>query len=242
MNTPQIDRMTMAGLKLMAGMTVLAAAFAAAADASPLTMQVTGVDWSKGGDVAILVDGHAVTEFAGAINIKLDGIPFQAMCVDLFTGIGIEAIPVNPFSPFTVNNAARAAWLFVNQFGSVTTAVNGEALQLAIWDIIHDGGDGLSAGRVRASVGVGTPSAVVAGANQYLSASVGQTSGLASVYISVNGPTYKQSLMSNYLGTGGWTPPSDQGSPVPEPGGMGLSAIGMATLAAGMYWKRRRAQ
>jgi hypothetical protein len=216
------------------------AACALSAGASPISMQVVSLDWSKGGSLQMLVDGHLESEYAGAINIRLDGVNYQAMCVDLFTSIGYETIAVNPYSPYSVNNAARAAWLFATQFGSVHTAVAAEALQLAIWDVIHDGGDGLGAGRIRASTRIGTPLAVVTAANQYLTMSVGQTSGEASVYISIYGADAKQSLMSNYLGFGSWSPPVDQGSPAPEPGSLGLGALGSACLIAGLYWKRRR--
>jgi hypothetical protein len=196
-----------------------------------MTMSVVGTDTFLGGNIKMIADGSVVTYFAGAIKITLDGAPYEALCVDLFHSIGIETISVNPFNPFGTTNGARAAWLYSTQFPSVDSVVEGEAIQLAVWDIIHDSGDGLAAGLVRANTAIGTPTTVLSLANQYISMSVGQTSGDASIYISVNGPSAKQSLMSVYLS------PQHQAGEVPEPETFALTGFGLLIAAA--YLRRR---
>jgi hypothetical protein len=219
------------------------AGLAIPASATPITMQVVAADTAIGGYMNLLVDGATVNDFVGGIKIKLDGVAYEALCVDLFHSIGIETIQVNPFSPFESSGWARAAWLYVNVLPGVHTVSAGEALQLAVWDIVHDGGDGFNAGRLRANTAIGTPQAVLDLANTYLSNSLSKTSGTASIYISVDGPTAKQALLSAYVGAGtGWTPPSGQQTlPTPEPSTLALSGFALAATL-GLALRRRRAK
>ena len=66
----------------------------------------------------------------------------------------------------------------------------GAALQLAIWDVVHDGGDGFAAGRIRQSADALNPtdSIVLSLANSFLSASLGQTQTGGIVYVNVPAP------------------------------------------------------
>lgn len=91
--------------------------------------------------------------YAGAVNITVsdtvDGtVDTIAFCVDLFTSSGLSTYNTTLQSPSTVTNGGRVAWL-LQSLPSVDTATEGSGLQLAIWDIVHDNGDGLAAGVVR---------------------------------------------------------------------------------------------
>lgn len=217
----------------------VATVLALSASGSPVETRVLGVDSSRGGAIYLEADGRTVRDFAGFINIALDGVLHEAICVDIFTSIGLETISVNPFSPFAVTNAARASWLYATQFDLINSILAGEALQLAVWDIIHDGGDGFSAGHIRANTSIGTPTGVLTAANQYLTMSAGKTSGAASVYISVDGPAARQSLLSSNIGGTVWAPPLYRAEPVPEPAGLALGGLGVASLGLGLYLKKK---
>ena len=141
---------------------------------------LTGVDWSRGGMTTFLADGVEETGFAGVIQANYDGTPLELFCVDLFTGISFGDYASNTVFPRAVRHEDRAAWLYLSVFPGVTTAEQGEALQLAIWDIVHDGGDGFGAGRVQASVN--SNSSVILFADSYLIASLGQSSFDASIF------------------------------------------------------------
>ena len=87
----------------------------------------------------------------------------------------------------------------------------GEGLQIAIWDIIHDGGDGPNQGRIQASVG--TPLDVVQNWGNFLVSSQGQR---YQTLIGVLQPL---------------PPPAPTRENVPEPGSLGLLAVGFTSLA-----------
>ena len=73
-------------------------------------------------------------------------------------------------------NLKRVAWLLNNYYP--TNAVTGAGLQLAIWDIMSDNGDGFTSGLVRKSTSNGSPTnaTVLADAIQYEALSVGKSS------------------------------------------------------------------
>jgi Thioester domain len=98
-----------------------------------------------------------VTESAGVMSIQVDGGPtLDAFCADVFTGIA-GSTSYNS-TVFSTNSApyTRVAWLIANVLptivsGSGTAQQQGAALQVAIWDVIHDSGDGLDAGLLQRS-------------------------------------------------------------------------------------------
>ena len=168
----------------------------------------TGVDWNRGGSVWINENGTPQDAyFAGVVLITLtqNGQQYNrdTMCVDLFTDIYLGVTyNSNILTPEAAPGVglARVSWLLDNtllptqgnQYTSllptsdwITTSAQGEGLQLAIWDITGDGGDGFSAGRVQASTAPGqmTDPVVLAWAQAYESLSAGHTSDQAFVYV-----------------------------------------------------------
>lgn len=199
--------------------------------ASAATITVTGVDATRGQSIFVLADGQVVETYAGAIVIALDGgSTMPVMCVDLFTHINInDSFGVNYVLPADldpdISRGLRAAYLYVTQFGNVSSSIAGAAMQLAIWDIIHDGGDGFSAGRIQASTTVGqaTDPAISIAALQYVTFALNYQQGPtnATIFRNVDGPYVKQQLM---------------GASVPEPASMVMMSCGIALLG----WRKMR--
>ncbi len=198
----------------------------------------TGVDSSLGEGIWIDENGTPVDAyFAGVIEITLtsDGgeqYDRDTLCVDLFTDIylGVE-YNTDVVDPDSVpgGNLARVAWLVDNallpaqnqgissQLPSsdwVDTAAQGAGIQLAIWDIVSDGGNGFSSGSVQASTTAGelTDPTVLAWAEEYEALSLGQSSDSAFVYenTAIGSGTPAQMLEGPEFADGG-------PQPVPEP-------------------------
>ncbi len=216
------------------------------------TVTVTGVDTTQGQNLYFLQDGSVVQGYAGAIVVNANSASTSVLCVDLFTNINLNDVFqvnfLNPqyLDPANTDRGLKSAFLFVTQFGqissylssqnpSITLAQATAALQLAIWDIVHDGGDGLSAGRIRSSSASGqsTEAAVLTAAMQHIQFSLNYQSGPinATVWRHVNGPLAKQQLLGFYQ------PGTENG--VPEPGSSLLIGCGLGLLAWRHYKERK---
>jgi hypothetical protein len=183
------------------------------------TLFVSGLDTARGGNVDFKENGTDVNGYAGAIFAAFDGIDVTPLfCVDLFTNISVPStVNSTPIAP--TGNQTRAAWLYVNQLSTVTDAIAGMAFQLAIWDIMHDNGDGIASGSVQAAAT--TPLAVATAWTNYLTLSLGQSlSTGVSIYQNTN--ISDGSPAQNLIGAP---------APTPEPGTWALVAIGMAGMA-----------
>jgi hypothetical protein len=189
--------------------------------ADPYTIDATGVDWSRGANIWINEDGNPVqTYFTGVIFLTLTDTSNShtwnrdTLCVDLFTDIYIgNTYNTRVLSPADVSgkNMPRVAWLVDNALlpaentnyvsllprsDWVTNSAQGAGIQLAIWDIVVDNGDGFSNGRVQASTGTPTPPDVIYWATNYEALSLGKSSYSAYVYSNYdNGGTPFQMLM-----------------------------------------------
>ena len=119
--------------------------------------------------------------------------------MDYFFPIRYGNHDVNLFGQNSINNGGRIDWMLRNtlpainaQFDASLKQKQGAALQLAIWDVVHDGGDGFAAGRIRQSADVLNPTdsivIVLSLANSFLSASLGRTQTGGIVYVNVPGP------------------------------------------------------
>jgi hypothetical protein len=159
------------------------------------------------------VVNDAVTEnFAGVVQAKLNGNQtFDVLSVDMFTPFTVGATytvttlkPNDPRIKFTSVNMARAAWLYSTYMPVVNAAadknVQAAALQLAVWDVIHDGGDGLSQGKVRAASNVdANTQRVYALATAMIVTSVGQASNAAAILMNTEGPNGPQTVITSAL-------------------------------------------
>jgi hypothetical protein len=188
-----------------ARLAVALLAFAAFASADSF-IDAYNIDSSRGGFMWIDENGAPTNVYAGVIDIALteNGQTYyrDTLCVDLFTdideGVTYETQVLDP-SMVPGRQLGRVAWLIDNalmptqnqNYSSVlpssdwvTSPAQGEGIQLAIWDITNDGGNGLSTGGVQASSDPNnpTPSNVLNWANQYESLSAGHTSNQAFVY------------------------------------------------------------
>jgi hypothetical protein len=123
----------------------------------------------------------------------------------------------------------------------VTNSAQGAGIQLAIWDIVENNGDGLYAGTVQASTPSNstdpnnqTPADVLNWANFYETLSTNQSSGLAFVYDNVN--------LSNGARVQMLEGPefADNGPvPSPEPSTCQFMLVSLAG-GIGLWFRRRR--
>ncbi len=224
--------------------------------ADTYTITPTGVDSTRGEGVWMNENGSNVSQyFLGVIFITLTDQQTGAqwnrdtLCVDLFTDINVNVTyGTTLLDPSVVpgKHLDRVAWLIDNallptqsstassQLPSsdwATTTTQGAGIQLAIWDIVHDNGDGFSSGSVQASTDPLHPTDpdVFSWANVYESLSNNQSSNAAYVYnnVSLSNGAPAQMLAGPIF--------TDNGpSPVPEPadwativliGAIGLIAI-----------------
>lgn len=221
------------------------------------TIVAPGVDWSRGESIWISEDGVSQNAyFAGVIFISLsqNGVQYSrdTLCVDLFTDIYLGVTyDTNVLNPDAVpgKELNRISWLVDNAllptqdpvYNSalptvdwVASPAQGAGIQLAIWDITHDNGDGFSAGRVQASTipGQATDPAVLAWANLYEGLSFGKTSDLAFVYDNwaIGSGTPAQMLEG---------PRFRDGGPMPSPEPSTLALAGTALIEIGLCRRRR---
>jgi hypothetical protein len=232
-----------------------------AASASTIIV-VSGLDTSRGsGGLVIREDGvDNALYFTGVIDISLtqgsQTFLRDSLCVDLFTDIFVGA----PYGTALLQpqdlpqkNLTRASWLIDNALmpstdptlaaDFVASAAQGMGIQLAIWDIVHDNGDGFSAGRVQAANtsdsnnnGLGaTNASVLAWAQTYEALSLGQSNNQAFVYNNVdmgNGLPAQMLIGPQFF----------DGGPQPAPEPQTLMPMGMALIAVslGLRWGIRK--
>ncbi len=197
------------------------------------TIIVVGTDNNLGENIYLRENGSNETAWAGGIDVRVDGYARILFCVDLFVNISTETY--NTVLDFAdTPNLKRVAWLLNNYYP--TNAVTGAGLQLAIWDIMSDNGDGFTSGLVRKSTSNGNPTnaAVLADAIQYEALSVGKSSTNAVIYhnFAIPGGAPAQTLI------GLW--PTD-GGPIatPEPASIFMILSGLALIGLGRFRRGR---
>jgi hypothetical protein len=146
-----------------------------------------GIKPGFGYNAVINLDSVNRSVYAGTIAMSLNGGPSQdAYCIDLYNflttpfQVTLESIADYTATPYG-GNGPGIGWMFNTFADSVDNAIKGSALQLAIWDIVYDDGDGLGSGLFKV-VSVSTnQAAVLFQANAYLLAynSLGKPSGPA---------------------------------------------------------------
>jgi len=193
---------------------------ASAAGASTIT--VYNVGFGRNG-VSMLLNGSTTpaAEYATEILITKGGTNYIAYCLDLFTGIGLDTYDTTTGLPNSYPNGLRAAWLFENYFQLTTYAEQAVALQVAIWDVIHDGGDGLTSGNIQLDPTL--EAALLPLANALVLASFGQSSMNATILYNtvISNGAPAQTLIT-----------SADAFDTPEPGTVALTAAGLASLWA----------
>lgn len=197
--------------------------------ASATTLNLTNVDSQRFQSVNLRIDNQNTTSSAGVIQASYDGGPsIDLFCVDLFTSIGYGVWDSFTIAPRPERYEDRVAWLYVNLYNPATinTTQLGAAFQVAIWDIVHDGGDGVNQGRIQSNSS--TSATIVNAWQHYLSASSGQISQNASIYINSRANTPAQTLIG--LRQGSVTTFTSTVEEVPEPGPALLVAAGLAIL------------
>jgi hypothetical protein len=197
------------------------------------TIIVVGTDNNLGENIYLRENGSNETAWAGGIDVRVDGYARILFCVDLFVNISTDTY--NTVLDFAdTPNLKRVAWLLNNYYP--TNAVTGAGLQLAIWDIMSDNGDGFTSGLVRKSTNGANPTnaTVLADAIQYETLSVGKSSTNAVVYhnFAIPGGAPAQTLI------GLW--PTD-GGPIatPEPASIFMILSGLALIGLGRFRRGR---
>ena len=227
--------------------------------ADTYTIDPTDVDWSRGESIWMNENGNNVSQyFAGVVLITLTDTDTHqqwyrdTLCVDLFTEIQVkQTYGTTVLDPYEVSgrNLTRVSWLVDNALlptqssylsvlpasDWVTNSAQGAGIQLAIWDIVENNGDGLSAGSVQASTDPNnpTPPDVLSWANFYETQSLNQSSGLAFVYDNVDLSSDAPAQMLE-------GPEFTDGGPVPAPEPSTCQFM-LVSLAGGIgLWFRRR--
>jgi hypothetical protein len=228
--------------------------------ADTYTIDPDGVDWNLGENVWINEDGSPIqTYFTGVIDIVLTDTTSNqqwnrdTLCVDLFTDIYLDqtyGTTVLQPSDISGKNLTRVSWLVDNallptrdsSYSSLlpssdwaTNSAQGAGIQLAIWDIVEDNGDGFSAGSVQASSDPNnpTPSDVLYWANTYETLSLNQSSDLSYVYenVSLSDGSPAQMLEGPEY--------ADNGpAPVPEPSACQFMLVSLA-VGIGLWFGSR---
>jgi len=218
----------------------------------------TGVNGNLGESIWINEDGtDTQTYFAGVIFIQLqeNGEVFDrsTLCVDLFTDIYLDqtysTVMQHP-AALPAKNLERVSYLIEDalfptmdpsnptalpQADWVATPAQGAGIQLAIWDIVHDGGDGFSLGRVQAAKNPANPTdpAVLTWAQIYESVSLGQQDNSAFIYTNTDMGT--QSSAQMLAGPQFW-----DGGPYPNPEPSTFLLAGVALILIAQAIRRRR--
>jgi len=143
----------------------------------------------------------------------------------------------NVMLPYLSNGGFTSAlpsayWLSPGGTSAYTGAELGEALQMTIWDLTVDGGDGLSSGLVQEAPGL-TPQTPIDIVTYFEQAAYGKATNNAYVYVNwsqIDGSP-AQMLEGPLYFDNGPTPIA------PEPATFVL--VGVALIGAGWFWRRR---
>lgn len=237
--------MNRAQLFTLAGLVILSSG-----SASATSIDFQGLDPARSASVWMdftylpgdtMLDGQTatgqtqVTEqiSVGVLNLSFDGsLQLQdAFCLDRFNYISNGSYDVNLSAPNTVSNGERAAWMLhdvlplINAAPGVAEQQNlAAALQLAIWDVVHDNGDGFALGRIQMSSDPAhvTDPIIMNLAQSFITASVGNSYIHSLVISNVNADALTQRLIVDRPGDG-----------VPEPSTWALALTGLALAGLG---------
>lgn len=207
----------------------IGALLALSASSQAVQLNFNGMKANQFQTVKIKYNGDYSTVYAGTMDIKVDGQAYDAYCVDLnnWNKTG-DKYNVNVKNLSALGANSNYIKNIYSQFsGGVNSGSTGAALQLAIWDALVDGGDGIDKGNFRAYSLNSSVSSLV---STYLAAK--NNSSAAESY------TYKYFEATTH--TSGWDCNRFQnlmtGEAVPEP----MTMIGLGGLALAALRKRRK--
>jgi hypothetical protein len=194
---------------------VLVAALGSVQPAQATLVTLAGTGTPLGNSIPIQIDGQSFLAFGLNVTKPLQFGDYEAELVD-----------VANFA-----NGLRAAWIYENYIG-LAQAGAGLVVQLALWDVMNDGGNGLGAGLVQ--LGPSAPADVRFLGDLIIANSNGRSSSNATILrLTANGQEW-QPLITSLLAIDVLPPGSAE--EVPEPG----SALAMLVAGVGMGWRYHR--
>jgi len=169
-------------------------------------------------NIDVKFDNQNTNIYAGQIGVRFDtGITALLFCADPFIALRLDTVQVTPLAGSEVNHGERLAWMFQSYVPGITQGWQAAAFQLAAWDVVADGGDGLAAGRIQSAST--TNMQILDAANALVAASLGKSANNGIFYQPSAGPHYSQTLFEA----------SDNA--VPEPGTYVLMGVGLLVLS-----------
>lgn len=206
-------------------LAVFGLALASASTAHAGVLNITSMVPGKFQIVSANLFGNNETFYSGPQNAQYNGGSFfDGYCTDFgYTNNLPVAYAATPTSALTLSNGARVAKLYNTFASTVSSADAGAALQLAIWDVIYDNGDGAASGNFKVTGGL------TAGISSYLTSFLSDPLSGASTdvtYYAADNHGPNNNLYQGIIGPGA-------GQPVPEP-------ASMAVLGLGALFLRRR--
>jgi len=194
--------------------SVIAVAGAGLACAAPLNLTGLGLGQNASASLGSLSKSFYSGVQVGNYN---GGASANMFCVDFDKRNSIPTTyDVSVLNETSISNGALVGKVF-NKFSSYATNAEAAALQLAIWDAVYDGGDGLTAGSFKSSNFQTEVAAIFAADFTGVSSRITY---YAPTSHGQNGDLYQGMIT---------------GAPVPEPATMAVLAIG-----AGALLRRRR--
>lgn len=207
---------------LFSALAVSVAVVAAPVSASTVHLTFNGLSVTPAETVTITAPLNSTTVYAGGFDMTGPGGDFVAWCIDLFQHI--RSADYTETRPGQVSDAEEADLnrLFTNNYaGALDSGVTSAAFQLAIWEIVYDGGNGydLTSGTFTVS---NVSSAV---------------QNLATGWLNTLGTAAGSYVLDFYTSGRSQDLVSGSPSPVPVPAGLLLMGSGLGALA---LTRRRR--
>ncbi len=183
-----------------------------------MTMTYDGTVPALFENISVKFDNQNTNVYAGQIGVRFDtGVTAILFCADPFIALRLDTVEVTPLSGSQINQGERLAWMFNSYAPAVTQSWQAAAFQLAAWDIVADGGDGLGTGRIQSAST--TNAQILAAASALVAASLGKSDANGIFYQPTAGPRYSQTLFEAV------------DNPVPEPSTYLLMGVGLLALS-----------
>ncbi|MFZ4508631.1 MAG: PEP-CTERM sorting domain-containing protein [Fimbriimonas sp.] len=205
----------------MKNILAISTLFATATLASAVPLNVQSLKSGKFSTARVNANGRSLYVYAGAFDATLGSQGLEVYCIDLAHEVSPpSSYDVNVVSTTTLASNYKLAAKLFNQFAStIDSNEKGAGLQVAIWDAITDGGDGVNSGNFYDE---GTDSAILGYASSFLSYDLSSTSDEAYAYLATSHPGNRNQNMIGTL--------PDPTAPVPEPASLTALALGVGAI------------